>query len=93
MVPTSAKKELKREIKAMTAADADRQIEKIRPGEAASVGMRLGSLPKQGAVLAEGDAVDAQQLESCDRAITPNCVRALYQFGPGQTANQQNTLG
>jgi tripeptidyl-peptidase-1 len=93
MVPTSAKKELKREIKAMTAADADRQIEKIRPGEAASVGMRLGSLPKQGAVLAEGDAVDAQQLESCDRAITPNCVRALYQFGPGQSANQQNTLG
>lgn len=93
MVPTSAKKELKREIKYMTAADADRQIEKIRPGEAASVGMRLGSLPKQGAVLGANDAVDAQELEGCDRTITPNCVRALYQFGPGESANQQNSLG
>lgn len=93
MVPASVKKELKREIKAMTAADADTQLVKVRPGEAASVGMRLGSLPKQGAVLADDDRVDAQQLESCDRAITPNCVRALYQFGPGQSANQQNTLG
>ncbi|RDI89307.1 hypothetical protein Vi05172_g412 [Venturia inaequalis] len=93
MVPKSAKKELKREIKLMTAADADRQIEMIRPGEAASVGMRLGSLPKQGAVLGENEAVDAQELEDCDRTITPNCVRALYQFGPGESANQQNTLG
>jgi tripeptidyl-peptidase I len=81
----------KREIGATS--DADRQIEKIRPGLAANVGMELGSLPKQGAVLADSEVLDAQQLEGCDQQITPNCVRALYQFGPGTSAQPQNTLG
>jgi len=82
---------LKRDLAAIEAAD--RQIEKNRAKVAANVGMELGSLPKQGAVLADSEVLDAQALEGCDRQITPNCVRALYQFGPGETAQQQNTLG
>lgn len=60
---------------------------------AANVGSNLGSLPKQGAILAENDLMDQNQLENCDRQITPNCVRALYGFGPGTTAHKGNTLG
>jgi tripeptidyl-peptidase-1 len=80
----------KREI---STANAQEQIEKIRPGEAANIGMQLGSLPKQGATLADNEVLDSEQLENCDRQITPNCVRALYDFGPGNSVQQQNTLG
>lgn len=67
------------------------EVESIRPGFAATVGTALGSLPKQGATLAE-DEVSAQ-LENCDRQITPDCLRSLYQFSPGTSAQASNSYG
>lgn len=33
------------------------------------------------------------QLENCDKVITPNCLRALYEFPPGITNNTKNSYG
>jgi tripeptidyl-peptidase I len=63
----------------------------VRAGNAATVGMSLASLPKQGAQLADADVTG--QLEMCDRQITPDCLRALYQFEPGTSANAGNSFG
>lgn len=50
-----------------------------------------GSLPKKGA------DVDIkkipEELAECDDFITPSCLRALYGFGPGTSANPENSLG
>lgn len=50
-----------------------------------------GSLPKKGA------DVDIkkipEELAECDNYITPSCLRALYNFGPGTSANPKNSLG
>lgn len=35
----------------------------------------------------------AQNLSTCDIAITPACVKALYQISPGHLANPKNTMG
>ena len=49
------------------------------------------SLPKK------GPAVDIEvlldELRDCNTAITPNCLRALYRFPPGFSANPQNSFG
>lgn len=34
-----------------------------------------------------------KQLTDCDKQITPNCLRALYKFPPGITANPKNSYG
>jgi tripeptidyl-peptidase-1 len=77
----------------MSSDNAMEQLEKARPGTAASVGADPAWNPKQGDALATSQLLDSQQLENCDQQITPNCLRALYEFGPGKTAQQQNTLG
>jgi tripeptidyl-peptidase-1 len=69
------------------------QVAPQRPGTAARVGADPAWFPKQGESLAMSELLDTAQLENCDRQITPNCLRALYGFGPGKTAQQQNTLG
>ena len=33
------------------------------------------------------------QLESCDMAITPICIKALYKIPPGDKANPSNSMG
>lgn len=73
--------------------DAMEQLEIARPGTAATIGSEQGTLPKQGSTLAQSELLDAEQLENCDQQITPNCLRALYGFGPGKSAQLQNTLG
>ena len=50
-----------------------------------------GSLPKKGAELDIFEIID--QLETCDEFITPNCLRALYEFPPGFSANPKNSYG
>jgi tripeptidyl-peptidase-1 len=69
------------------------QIIPQRPGTAARVGADPAWFPKKGEFLTTSDLLDTTQLENCDRQITPNCLRALYGFGPGKTAQDQNTLG
>jgi tripeptidyl-peptidase-1 len=63
------------------------------PGRASEAGTLLGSLPKQGAILADDAGISDAQLEDCDKTITPNCLRALYQMPEGKTANPKNSLG
>ncbi|KAL8935586.1 MAG: hypothetical protein Q9216_005353 [Gyalolechia sp. 2 TL-2023] len=50
-----------------------------------------GSLPKKGAQINIKSIID--ELKNCNRFITPNCLRALYLFPPGFTANPQNSYG
>lgn len=50
-----------------------------------------GFLPKKGAVIDIENLVD--ELEDCNTHITPNCLRALYRFPPGFTANPKNSFG
>ena len=50
-----------------------------------------GSLPKEGANVDIKKIPD--ELAQCDDYITPNCLRALYNFGPGTSANPGNSLG
>jgi tripeptidyl-peptidase-1 len=69
------------------------EMESKRPGTAARVGADPAWNPKQGDALATSELMDSTQLENCDRQITPNCLRALYEFSPGTTAQDQNTLG
>ncbi|KAI4274946.1 MAG: hypothetical protein LQ337_003552 [Flavoplaca oasis] len=54
-----------------------------------------GSLPKKGATLSRQTIIDElkAELQNCNRFITPNCLRALYQFPPGSTANPENSYG
>ena len=45
----------------------------------------------------KGIEIDIQalldELQECNAHITPNCLRALYRFPPGFTANPQNSYG
>ncbi|KAL8687051.1 MAG: hypothetical protein Q9218_006668, partial [Villophora microphyllina] len=50
-----------------------------------------GSLPKKGANINIKGILD--QLEHCNEHITPNCLRALYLFPPGLSANPKNSYG
>lgn len=54
--------------------------------------MRLQSIPKwNNQYLAKNDII--KELSNCDKQITPNCLRALYKFPPGFTANPKNSYG
>ncbi|KAL8714417.1 MAG: hypothetical protein Q9220_001750 [cf. Caloplaca sp. 1 TL-2023] len=50
-----------------------------------------GSLPKKGANIDIKGLID--ELKNCNKFITPNCLRALYLFPPGITANPKNSYG
>ena len=50
-----------------------------------------GSLPKKGADINIQGILD--ELKNCNKYITPNCLRALYEFPPGFTANPKNSYG
>ena len=50
-----------------------------------------GSLPKKGANINIKGLID--ELQNCNKFITPNCLRALYQFLPGISANSKNSYG
>ena len=51
-----------------------------------------GSLPKKGADLGLLQNI-ITELENCDTYIVPDCLRALYLFPPGLSANPQNSYG
>ena len=50
-----------------------------------------GSLPKKGANINIKGIID--ELKNCNQFITPNCLRALYEFLPGVSANPKNSYG
>lgn len=50
-----------------------------------------GSLPKKGININIKSIID--ELQNCNKYITPNCLRALYAFPPGISANEQNSYG
>ena len=50
-----------------------------------------GSLPKKGADIDIKGILD--ELRNCNVHITPNCLRALYEFLPGISANPRNSYG
>ncbi|KAL8744209.1 MAG: hypothetical protein Q9190_003516 [Brigantiaea leucoxantha] len=50
-----------------------------------------GSLPKKGANINIKSIID--ELNNCNKFITPNCLRALYRFPPGISANPKNSYG
>lgn len=51
-----------------------------------------GSLPKKGATFGKFQDIFTE-LKNCNKAITPNCLRALYLFPPGFTASPKNSYG
>jgi tripeptidyl-peptidase-1 len=50
------------------------------------------SLPKLGQWLGGANKI-IKELENCDMQITPDCLRALYKFGPNFLANPKNSYG
>ncbi|KAI9871485.1 MAG: hypothetical protein M1830_002862, partial [Pleopsidium flavum] len=50
-----------------------------------------GSLPKPGGTINIFSFFDS--LKTCNTRITPNCLRALYLFPPGISANPKNSYG
>ncbi|MCJ1227495.1 hypothetical protein MMC12_004151 [Toensbergia leucococca] len=64
----------------------------VKGGVGKSIGSPgSGSIPKSGGEINIDSIID--QLEDCDVHITPNCLRALYEFPPGITANPKNSYG
>ena len=64
----------------------------VKPFEALKIGSPTsGSLPKKGAQLNITTILDG--LRTCDAYVTPNCLRALYNFGLGVSANPENSFG
>ena len=64
----------------------------VSPHKAQHIGSPTGgSIPKPGAQVDISDVLAGP--ESCGTYITPNCVRALYEFPPGSSANPQNSFG
>lgn len=51
-----------------------------------------GYQPKQGAILDSLQGI-IDELKNCNKAIVPDCLRALYLFPPGLTANSKNSYG
>ena len=67
----------------------------IHPGTDKSLGKPGSpSLPKEGVSLSVKDII-IDQLRMCDTMIVPNCLRALYNFGPNRAkqVNEQNSFG
>lgn len=64
----------------------------IRPEVALTIGSPdSASLPKPGPLLNVTSVLDG--LKTCDSSITPSCLRALYKFLPGTSANPKNSYG
>lgn len=64
----------------------------IKPEIALTIGAPdSASLPKPGPLLNISTILDG--LKTCESYITPNCLRALYEFLPGTSANSQNSFG
>ncbi|KAF2083190.1 hypothetical protein K490DRAFT_70059 [Saccharata proteae CBS 121410] len=64
----------------------------VKPGKAHAIGNpNSGSLPKFGHQISPNEII--KQLQNCDEMIVPNCLRALYEFGPGLTKNPKNSYG
>ncbi|KAI9701923.1 MAG: hypothetical protein M1836_001267 [Candelina mexicana] len=62
----------------------------IRPFSGTQIGRPgSGSLPKPGPQI----NIEDVELQQCNRYITPNCLRALYRFPPGTSANAKNSFG
>ncbi|CAK4032377.1 probable tripeptidyl-peptidase 1 precursor [Lecanosticta acicola] len=72
--------------------DSKMDKREISPGVDRSLGQPgSGSLPKLNRFLPYSDIV--KQLQDCDLQITPWCLRALYDFPPGFSANSKNSYG
>ncbi|EME50290.1 hypothetical protein DOTSEDRAFT_68978 [Dothistroma septosporum NZE10] len=65
----------------------------VKPGQSKTPGKPgSGSLPKWNhRFLPHSDIIT--QLQNCDTQITPWCLRVLYKFPPGFTANPKNSYG
>ncbi|EKG13511.1 Peptidase S8/S53 subtilisin/kexin/sedolisin [Macrophomina phaseolina MS6] len=64
----------------------------VKPGVAHTIGEAgSGSLPKLGEHVNKDDV--ASDLAQCDHQIIPDCLRALYQFPEGSSANPENSYG
>ncbi|KAK6433611.1 hypothetical protein LTR95_010213 [Oleoguttula sp. CCFEE 5521] len=74
------------------ARDADNSSIKKRDTKSPLGNPNSGSLPKLGQWLGGKNKL-IQQLEQCDTQITPNCLRALYEFPPNVYAAPGNSLG
>ena len=77
----------------LKARDEEVQLDKrTTPGAGTKIGKPGGwSLPKLGQWISRNQII--QQLIHCDTQIVPNCLRALYEFGPGVSANPKNSYG
>lgn len=92
----------KREDTTMKQEKREEDLEKRAPTSTAAVGRPIqsgavekvgspssGSLPKPGSILGHIEA----ELANCDVYITPDCLRALYKFGPNIVKAPGNSYG
>ena len=88
MAPTEGERKHKRAPAATLAAAGH----PVQTHAALGVGApSSGSLPKKGPNIDINGLLD--ELRRCNVHITPNCLRALYQFLPGISANPKNSYG
>ena len=69
-----------------------RQSEDQEPDAAKTVGIPgSGSLPKLGHFFPKDELI--KELQQCDEQITPDCLRALYEFSANNQSNSENSYG
>lgn len=79
-------------IKARSQEDSFELNKRETPGIGKKIGKPGGwSTPKFGHWLPQNQVI--KELENCDEQIVPDCLRALYEFGPGVSANPKNSYG
>ena len=87
-IPQAAIKNVDKRASATTAAAGP----PVKTHAALGIGSpNSGSLPKKGTNIDIKGIID--ELKNCNTLITPNCLRALYLFPPGLTANPKNSYG
>ena len=68
------------------------QKRSITPGREKGLGMpHSPSLPKLGHYMNSANVIS--ELRNCDKQIVPDCLRALYRFPKGSSANKKNSYG
>lgn len=69
-----------------------RKLEHVRRYVEPGLGMPwVPIIPKQGPLLKKLEVIT--KLEDCYKQITPQCLRVLYDFPPGHSANPNNSYG
>ncbi|MCJ1300601.1 hypothetical protein MMC08_003398 [Hypocenomyce scalaris] len=94
------KDDYNRKIQKRSPAPASSSTAAAGPPVQTGIAEKIGSpysLPGSGSIPKAGEQINIfgflDELANCDMYITPNCLRALYEFANGVSANPKNSYG